>query len=238
MTGDRTLGRYGLAGFDRRKIDAETPVKHGVYTASKSPAGEVVPDEAGKIIVFPFLEHGVEVNTKFRGPPKEFWQRPGGKKTFWNADALDEPALHDGRQALIITEGEIDALTAIDCGFPFTVSVPDGAPAVPSGKKPEELEPFDPEKDSEGKFEYLWNNRERLKKIKRFIIASDGDAQALHDWDVALEAEFHHRHCGGDFVVPFGLGDVPAGGHAPSIRIGVLSRQINTARSGTVPPSL
>ncbi len=47
---------------------------------------------------------------------------------------LDDPALHEGRAALVITEGECDALTAIDCGYPFAVSVPDGAPPVPAGK--------------------------------------------------------------------------------------------------------
>jgi hypothetical protein len=41
-------------------------------------------------------------------------------------------------------EGEVDALTSIECGFPLSVSVPDGAPAVPEGEKPDELEPIDP----------------------------------------------------------------------------------------------
>ena len=31
--------------------------------------------------------------------------------------------------SVAITEGEIDAITAIECGFPLSVSVPDGAPA-------------------------------------------------------------------------------------------------------------
>jgi hypothetical protein len=30
--------------------------------------------------------------------------------------------------------------------------------------------------DQAGKFEFLWNHRDRLKQVKRFIIAADGDA--------------------------------------------------------------
>ena len=94
-------------------------------------------------MVFPFLERGVVVNEKYRAPGKKFWQRAGGRRTFWNSDALDDPALEAGHQALVITEGELDALTAIECGFPLSVSVPDGAPPVPEGEKPDDLGPID-----------------------------------------------------------------------------------------------
>src|SRR5580704_1537120 len=39
--------------------------------------------------------------------------------------------------------------------------------------------------DQAGKFEFLWNNRDRLKQVKRFIIAADGDGPAgawLPNW--------------------------------------------------------
>jgi twinkle protein len=76
---------------------------------------------------------------------------------------------------LTITEGEIDALTVIDCGFPLTVSVPDGAPPVRDGEDPDHVEPPDPAREHTGKFEFIWNNRERLRPIRRFIIATDAD---------------------------------------------------------------
>lgn len=173
---NKTLGEIGVKAFESRGISAETAARYGVYTVSRdASAGEAVPDPRGNIVAFPYLEHDVEVSTKYRAPGKKFWQREGGKRTFWNADVLDDAALHEGRNALVITEGEIDALTALECGYPFTVSVPDGAPAVPQGKTPEDLEPLDEAKDTEGKFEFMWNNRDRLRKIKRFIIASDAD---------------------------------------------------------------
>ena len=113
----KILGPIGYEAFDRRKISPETAVRFGIYTA-RSEGGEVIPDAKGNVVVFPFEDRGTTVNEKYRAPGKKFWQRAGGKRTFWNADALDDPALADGRQALVITEGEIDALTAIDCGFP------------------------------------------------------------------------------------------------------------------------
>lgn len=154
--------------LELRGISTETALRFGIYTADEHGKQS----GTGNVIVFPFLEHGVSVNEKYRAPGKKFWQRAGGRRTFWNSDALDDPALQNGQMPLIITEGELDALTAIECGFPLTVSVPDGAP-------PETHAANDDDKtidDQHGKYEFLWNNRDRLKRIKRFIIAVDGDA--------------------------------------------------------------
>ena len=169
----KPLGPCGIQAFERRGISAELAAKFAIYTGSRDAHGNVIPDNAGNIVVFPFLEHGAVVNEKFRAPGKKFWQRQGGRRTFWNADALDDPALETGNLPLVITEGEIDALTAIECGFPLAVSVPDGAPGVADGEDPSELQPI--EDEGKGKFEFLWNNRDRLKRVKRFIIAVDND---------------------------------------------------------------
>lgn len=170
----KTLGPKGLEFLESRGLCGEVGARHGLYTASRK-SNEVVPDQDGGIIAFPFFEHNVPVAEKFRGPNKKFWQRPGGRRTFWNADALDDPALADGRLPLVITEGELDALTALECGFPLAVSVPDGAPPVRSGDDPANLEPVDGHADAKGKFEFIWNNRDRLAKVRRFIIAVDND---------------------------------------------------------------
>lgn len=167
----KILGPIGQAAFERRGISSETAVRHEIYTASHKD-GQVVPDHYGTIVVFPFTENGTTVNEKYRGPGKRFWQWPNGKRTFWNNDAINDPSLEDGSLALVITEGEIDALTAIDCGFPLAVSVPDGAPPASENS---ELEPLDPEQERQGKFEFLYRNRDALKRIKRFILAVDND---------------------------------------------------------------
>jgi twinkle protein len=169
----KTLGPIGIEAFERRSISAETAARFAIYTASRAVDGSVIPDGNGNIVVFPFIEHGAVVNEKYRGPGKKFWQRTGGRRTFWNADALDDPSLETGQLSLVITEGELDALTAIECGFPLAVSVPDGAPSVGDEESPDDLQPIADE--TAGKFEFLWNNRDRLKRIKRFIIAVDND---------------------------------------------------------------
>jgi twinkle protein len=153
-----TISQRHAEWLEGRGISPELAARFGLCTVD------------GNVLAFPFLDHGRVVNEKFRGPGKKFWQKPGGKRTFWNADALDDPALVNNTAALIITEGEIDALTAIECGFPLTVSVPDGAPPGEAN----EGEP-DPEADKAGKFSFMYHNRDRLKRIKRFVIAVDSD---------------------------------------------------------------
>lgn len=162
---NKPLGLKGLEYLESRGISAEIAGRYGIFT----------PDPNGSVIAFPFIENGRVVAEKYRTPDKKFWQREGGKRTFWNADVLDDPSLTAGHYPLIITEGEMDALTAIECGFPFAVSVPDGAPAVQEHEDPDKLAPLDPEKEHAGKFEFVWNNRERLQRVKRFILAVDND---------------------------------------------------------------
>jgi twinkle protein len=173
------LGPAGQQAFQGREIDPEIASHSGVFTGrsitNEAGNNEVVPDASGNIVVFPFIDGGKVVGEKYRAPGKRFWQRPGGRKTFWNADCMDDPALETGQKGLVITEGEIDALTAIDCGIVCTVSVPDGAPAVRDGETPEDVPETDPAEDATGKFEFVYNNRHRIKRIKRFILAVDND---------------------------------------------------------------
>lgn len=69
-------------------------------------------------------------------------------------------------EAHISVCGNCDMLTARQCGFPFSVSVPDGAP--PATYK------YNPDGD-DNKFSYLIEEWDRLKSIKKIIIAVDDD---------------------------------------------------------------
>lgn len=163
--------------FDRRGIDSETVIRAGVYSGVKTEDG-IVASPTGNIIVFPYLEGGKEVSAKYRAAGKRFWQREGGKKTFFNADILSDPALVSGAQALVIVEGEPDQMAGVQAGYPFIVSVPDGAPPARDADGnliavPEGTDDIDPEHDE--KYRYIVNNWDALSKIKKIVIATDGD---------------------------------------------------------------
>lgn len=142
--------------FASRHISPETVTRYGIST-----------DGEGKntVVIFPFLENGVTVNEKFRRANKSFSQRPGGKRTFWNHEALVLAV--EEEKPLLICEGEMDALSAIEAGYPWAVSVPDGAPQKETGDF------YSPEDDQ--KFKFLWNNESLLDKVKTIILAGDND---------------------------------------------------------------
>jgi twinkle protein len=161
-----------------RGIDPEIAVRMGIYSVARGADGEAVASAKGNVIAFPFWRRGTEVATKYRTADKRMWQRKGGEKRFFNGDILDDPALADGRGALVITEGEIDALSALTAGYPWSVSVPDGAPPARDAKGnlivvPEGADDIVPEEDV--KFGYIAADWEALVKVQRIVIAVDAD---------------------------------------------------------------
>src|SRR4051812_49073976 len=177
-----TINPQAVEWLQARAIDPETASRMGIYTAGRGPDGEPRPDPAGNILVFPYIEGGSEVNAKYRTlGEKRFWQRKDARKTFFNADVLDDPALERGDHALVITEGELDALAAIQSGFPFTVSVPDGAPPARDEQGnlvavPEGADDVTPEQDE--KYRYTFTNWPRLEKPRSEEAAAITEAKA------------------------------------------------------------
>lgn len=180
------LNTKHLAAIEKRAISEETVTLMGLYSGRRSPDGSVVQDDEGDILCFPYEEgDGEEVNTKYRWAQdgqRRFGQVPDAPKTFFNARILfDEGMMMDmetGVQPLIITEGEFDCMAAIQCGFDYAVSVPDGAP--PARDKngnliavPHDAKDVNPEDDA--KYAYLVRHLERLDRIKSYYIATDGD---------------------------------------------------------------
>lgn len=176
-----TISDRALKWFDSRGISGETVVRMSVYSGRRVGGGgnsSVEPHAMGDVIAFPFLENGEVVAEKYRAAGKQFSQRPNPRRTFYNSDVLDDPALATGNAALVIVEGEIDCLSLIEAGYPFAVSVPDGAPpardkdgkliVVPDGVG-------DLHVDQDVKFAFLANNWDRLARIKRIVIATDAD---------------------------------------------------------------
>lgn len=152
--------------FASRGISEETRRIAGVGRAQT-----MIPGVEGKVwaVAFPYRAlDGKVVNVKFRTLDKHFAQVKGGDKRLWLLD-LANPA--DG--ALVVCEGEMDALALLEAGVPNGVSVPDGAP------KEAKDGPVDPANDR--KFEYLWACKSETDEFQRIILATDGDGpgQAL-----------------------------------------------------------
>lgn len=162
----------------KRKINLDSAIHMGLCSGKRGPDGQVVYDQNGDIICFAYMMDGVAVAHKYRGPNKTFWQQAGGRKQFFNRDILTDPLLHSGERALVITEGEMDALAVASADYPWVVSVPDGAPPArdADGKLiavPEGTEDINPETDT--KFSYLLADWELLSKVRKITIAVDSD---------------------------------------------------------------
>lgn len=140
--------------LEKRGLDGETLDRYGVIS------------DKGNWIKIPYTLKGKTVNWKSRtiSGDKEFRQEKDAVKCFWNADCLDDESLAD--KPLIITEGELDAMIALQCGFPRTVSVPDGAPMEMVGDK------------ESRKYNYL--ESAKLDGVKEIILATDSDAPGIN----------------------------------------------------------
>lgn len=149
------LSRRNEEALTARGLDPELAGQYGVTDSSRN----------GFDIEIPYLRAGERVNTKYRtlAGEKKFSQDAVGKKVFWNYDAMLDPSL--ASMPLVITEGELDALAAIQAGFIRTMSVPDGAPAEAIG-----------DDESGKKYSYLDDVAESFREAREIIICADGDA--------------------------------------------------------------
>lgn len=143
--------------LEARGLDPELLVRLGVVSS----------DRGSDWIEIPFMAGGECVNRKFRtiSGEKRFGQDAGARKCFWNLDALADPTLK--RMPLIVTEGEFDAMAAIQAGFPKSLSVPDGAPprAIGDGET--------------AKYGYLDDAEKLLRDEREIILATDGDGPGI-----------------------------------------------------------
>ena len=163
--------------LEARGLDIELASRLGLDSTSRA---------GGDCLVLPFVREGKVVRRKYR----RFDVVDGALK--WSADkdglriAYNEDCLRDDSligQPLLITEGELDAIAAIQAGFARTISVPDGAPP-PGNRDRDELE-------AGAKYEWLKDIRGLLSKdrVSEIILATDGDdngAALMQDLSVLL----------------------------------------------------
>jgi len=116
-------------------------------------------------LVVPYVEAGVAVNHKWRlTSEKDHRMDTGAPLSLWNADCLKEEMVRNGQAPVVITEGEWDAIAAIQSGFPFAVSVPNGAPSSETT-----------DLDTAKRYEWVDRHANELAGVKEFIIAVDDD---------------------------------------------------------------
>lgn len=153
---------------------------------------EFMPQEGKEMncICFPYRRDGEVINIKFRDGKKNFKQVKGAEKILYGLDDIQ------GRDEVIICEGEMDKMSFDEIGMTNSISVPDGAPAVFSEccksavilkdrhKKTYTCRKC--EKDCNiktpnysNKFEYLENCAHYLVDMKKVYIAVDIDAAGL-----------------------------------------------------------
>jgi len=85
----------------------------------------------------------------------------GAPRSFYGIENVE-----DTDEDLTIVEGECDVIALASVGIK-AVSCPNGAPAKVSQNR------VSPEEDN--KFSYIWEERERLERVKRVILATDND---------------------------------------------------------------
>lgn len=140
-----------------------------VHTGQQLDGGLIVPNPDGDVLCFPYAEDGRIVNVKYRHPGKRFTSVKGAPLVFYGLD--EARAAHAARPSdpLIITEGEIDFLSALDAGS-IALSVPNGAPP---GEGPINYEP--PTDGEDHGFDYLRKALDFVLSFRDIVIATDGD---------------------------------------------------------------
>lgn len=152
-----TLDQQTLAYLESRGIDPDVAIRH-CDTVQGKLAFRYVKNEK-------LLYHKLRLATD---DGKSFRREPAGTETIlFNHDVLREATNED---TLIVTEGEIDALSWLSAGFNHVVSVPDGAQTrggegdiVPSQDKA---------------FRWLWDGdklKAGLDRYRRIFLAVDAD---------------------------------------------------------------
>jgi twinkle protein len=143
--------------LNTRGISPATADKMKLFAAEKffHKMGKVTP-----AIGFPYYRRGSLVATKYRSiNGKDFTQDMGGAHDFFGIDNIV------AGQPIIIVEGEMDALSAIEAGLNNVLSVPGGAP----------MKLADPKAD-EKRFAFIHNAQQVLDNAPYVILATDQDA--------------------------------------------------------------
>lgn len=120
---DKRYSESFLSWFQGRCISEDTLRKAKVTQET-----EVMPN-VGKtgVVAFNYYLNGELVNIKFRTRDKGFKMVSGAQVIPYNLDSIEAKAFKENEEKhCFITEGEMDALTLIECGYEHAISAPAG----------------------------------------------------------------------------------------------------------------
>lgn len=150
--------------LEARGISASLAARFGLKTTI-----QLFPPEPGtdsdqwvrrKCVSVPYVRGGKTFTHKHRRTSvKQHVMDKGAPLGLWNEDALDRAA----GGTWVVTEGEWDGIIAEDLGWAAS-SVPNGAP----NKATDDVA-------NSKRYEYLWDVKDKIAKVDRIILATDGD---------------------------------------------------------------
>lgn len=131
--------------FASRGIPAEIVLRHKI---ERRTAWMPQTGKDEPVIAFPYFRDGEVINVKYRTANKDFRMEKDAELCLYGLDDIED------HETLIWVEGEMDKLAVEVAEFPNCVSVPNGA---------------------DTNLDCLANDEERLRHVKRCIIAVDND---------------------------------------------------------------
>lgn len=146
-----SLSEKVVKWFQGRGISQDTLVKMKI---TEGPEWMPQTQAAVNTIQFNYFRNGKLINTKFRDGAKNFKMIKDAELIFFNLDAIAN------QKEIIITEGEIDALSWIEAGCENVVSVPNGAATG-------------------GKMDYLDNCFEYFEGKTKIYLSTDNDPRGI-----------------------------------------------------------
>lgn len=102
--------------------------------------------------------------TKWRAIEEKGYTQTGACRTFWLKET------HEKGNAVLICEGEMDALAWLSAGLPKNVTVL----SIPNGA-PNKLSKGDPNNEADTKYRYLWDARDIIERAPKVYINADND---------------------------------------------------------------
>lgn len=166
------LNRRHCSLLEARGLDIELLERLGVGSSER-----LGPDT----IAIPYFRGEEAVGVKYRtiAGEKRFAQDPGSQQILYNRNCLNDPTL--AHMPIVITEGEVDCWSALQSGFPRSVSVPAGAPATTIGDR------------ATAKYDFIDDMPGEVAKAVIVIAADADDPGAALRADLALR--FGSQRC-------------------------------------------